>query len=124
AKGMQKAIRQALGIHSPSRVMAAVGRYIPQGLVRGIDGGRGAVDASMAALVDPSAVPVPAGSVAGGAVGTGAGGPARTVIEIRSSGSRRDDALLEELRHAIRVRGGDVQLVLAGKRNRGSGGVS
>ncbi|WP_406014322.1 phage tail tape measure protein [Streptomyces sp. NBC_00984] len=118
AKGMQKAIRQALGIHSPSRVMAAVGRYIPQGLVRGIDGGRGAVDASMAALVDPSAVPVPAGSAAGGAVGTGAGGPARTVIEIRSSGSRRDDALLEELRHAIRVRGSDVQLVLAGKRVR------
>ncbi|MER8086620.1 phage tail tape measure protein [Streptomyces sp. NPDC094048] len=116
AKGMQKAIKQALGIHSPSRVMAAVGRYIPQGLVRGIDAERGAVDASMSALVDPSAVPIPTGSMA--TTGAGAGAAGRTVIEIRSSGSRRDDALLEELRHAIRVRGGDVQLVLAGKRDR------
>ncbi|MFJ2909353.1 phage tail tape measure protein [Streptomyces sp. NPDC087228] len=117
ATGMQKAIKKALGIHSPSRVMAAVGQYIPQGLVRGIDAGRGAVDASMSALVDPSAVPIPSGSMA--TAGAGAGSSAgRTVIEIRSSGSRRDDALLEELRHAIRVRGGDVQLVLAGKRDR------
>lgn len=120
AKGMQKAIRKALGIHSPSRVMALIGRFIPQGLVKGIDGERAAVDRSMSALADPSAVPVPTGSMAspGTGTGTGAGGAAgrRTVLEIRSSGSRRDDALLEELRHAIRVRGGDVQLVLAGKK--------
>lgn len=117
ATGMQKAIRQALGIKSPSRVMAAIGRFIPQGLVRGIDGERAAVDRSLSALVDPSAVPVPTGAAAGsyGAVG-GTSAPGRTVIEIRSSGSRRDDLLLEELRHAIRVRGGDVQLVLAGKK--------
>ncbi|MFJ7411583.1 hypothetical protein ACIQWZ_12315 [Streptomyces sp. NPDC098077] len=117
ATGMQKAIRQALGIKSPSRVMAAIGRFIPQGLVRGIDGERAAVDRSLSALVDPSAVPVPTGVAAGsyGAVG-GTSAPGRTVIEIRSSGSRRDDLLLEELRHAIRVRGGDVQLVLAGKK--------
>lgn len=117
ATGMQKAIRQALGIKSPSRVMAAIGRFIPQGLVRGIDGERAAVDRSLSALVDPSAVPVPTGAAAGsyGAVG-GTSAPGRTVIEIRSSGSRRDDYLLEELRHAIRVRGGDVQLVLAGKK--------
>ncbi|URC17939.1 tape measure protein [Streptomyces phage AxeJC] len=117
ATGMQKAIKKALGIKSPSRVMAALGRFIPQGLVQGIDGGRGAVDASMSALVDPSAVPIPSGSMATAGAGAGSGGSAgRTVIEIRSSGARRDDALLEELRHAIRVRGGDVQLVLAGKR--------
>ncbi|MFD5901715.1 hypothetical protein ACFWHG_09450 [Streptomyces microflavus] len=117
ATGMQKAIRQALGIKSPSRVMAAIGRFIPQGLVKGIDGERAAVDRSMSALVDPSAVPVPTGSAAGsyGAV-SGTSAPGRTVIEIRSSGSRRDDFLLEELRHAIRVRGSDVQLVLAGKK--------
>lgn len=34
------------------------------------------------------------------------------VIELRSSGSRLDDLLLEILRHAIKVRGGDVQVVL------------
>jgi hypothetical protein len=43
-------------------------------------------------------------SVAGG------GGP--TVLEIRSGGSKLDDFLLEILRKAVRVRGGDVQLVL------------
>jgi hypothetical protein len=115
ARGMQAAIKKALGIHSPSRVMAAIGQYIPQGLVQGIDGERRAVDRSMSALVDPSAVPIPTGSMASGGSGS-AGSAGRTVIEIRSSGSRRDDALLDELRHAIRVRGGDVQLVLAGKR--------
>jgi hypothetical protein len=36
----------------------------------------------------------------------------RTVIEIRSGGTRLDDALVELLRRAIRNRGGDVQVVL------------
>ncbi|MFI7563796.1 phage tail tape measure protein [[Kitasatospora] papulosa] len=116
ARGMQKAIRQALGIHSPSRVMAAIGRYVPQGLVRGIDGERNAVDRSMASLVDPSAVPIPTGAAATGAAGRAGSASGPTVIEIRSSGARRDDLLLEELRHAIKVRGGDVQVVLAGRK--------
>ncbi|MFB4273026.1 hypothetical protein [Nonomuraea sp. GTA35] len=38
--------------------------------------------------------------------------PAPTVIELRSSGSAIDDMLLQILRKAIRVRGGNVQLVL------------
>jgi len=42
-------------------------------------------------------------------VGHGGGGG---VLEIRSSGSRVDDMLLELLRGAIRSRGGDVQVVL------------
>ncbi|MFD6421548.1 phage tail tape measure protein [Streptomyces sp. NPDC060198] len=117
AKGMTKAIRQALGIKSPSRVMAAIGRFIPAGLVQGIDGDRALVDRSMAGLVDPSAVLTPAGLGAASATsGANSASTPRTVIEIRSSGSRRDDLLLEELRNAIRVRGGDVQLVLAGKK--------
>lgn len=40
----------------------------------------------------------------------GGGGP--IVLEIKSSGSRLDDLLVELLRKAVRVRGGDVQLVL------------
>jgi len=43
----------------------------------------------------------------------GAGG--RTVIEVRSGGSRLDDLLVEILARAIGVRGGDVQLVLGGR---------
>lgn len=42
----------------------------------------------------------------------GGGGGGRTVIELRSDGSRLADLLLEILRHAIRVEGGDVQVVL------------
>ena len=40
------------------------------------------------------------------------GGGGRTVIEIRSGGSRLDDLLVEILRRAVRTRGGNVQLVL------------
>lgn len=50
-------------------------------------------------------------SAAGAAAGT-----ARAVIELRSGGSRLDDLLLEILARAIRVRGGNVQLVLGGSR--------
>lgn len=42
----------------------------------------------------------------------GGGGGGRTVIELRSDGSRLADLLLELLRNAIRVQGGDVQVVL------------
>lgn len=47
---------------------------------------------------------------------TPAGGGAGTVIEIRSGGSRLDDLLVEVLARAVSDRGGDVQLVLGGRR--------
>ncbi|WP_248844601.1 phage tail tape measure protein [Streptomyces anulatus] len=118
ATSMQKAIRRALGIKSPSRVMAAIGRFIPRGLVAGIDGERGLVDRSMAGLVDPDAVLTPPGAgTAGGGFSAGSwGAAAPTVIEIRSDGSRRSDWLIEELRSSVQAKGGDVQLVLGGRR--------
>jgi hypothetical protein len=42
---------------------------------------------------------------------TPAGGP-RVVIELRSSGSKLDDLLMEALRRSIRVKGGNVQAVI------------
>jgi TP901 family phage tail tape measure protein len=39
ARAMQKAIKQALGIRSPSAVFAALGQFIPLGLARGIEAG-------------------------------------------------------------------------------------
>ncbi|MGW7270810.1 phage tail protein [Streptomyces sp. NPDC054864] len=51
AKTMEKSIRKALGIKSPSRVMAKVGKWIPAGLVRGIESGRPRVDDLMDRLV-------------------------------------------------------------------------
>ncbi|MFF0001290.1 phage tail tape measure protein [Streptomyces avermitilis] len=56
-------IAKALGIHSPSRVMArSVGRWIPAGVVAGIRSGQGALDRVMSNLVTPPAVPQFAGA--------------------------------------------------------------
>lgn len=59
-------IAKALGIHSPSRVMAkSVGRWIPAGVVKGIRAGQGALDRVMSTLVTPPAVPAVAGMPTG-----------------------------------------------------------
>jgi hypothetical protein len=50
----------------------------------------------------------PTGSTRG--PGGGGGGP--TVLELRSGGSKLDDLLVEVIRRAVRVAGGDVQVVL------------
>ncbi|MBT2427253.1 hypothetical protein J7F02_16630 [Streptomyces sp. ISL-112] len=61
-------IAKALGISSPSKLMArAVGRWIPAGVVEGIKGGAGAVVRTMRNLVPPPSVPsfAPANASAG-----------------------------------------------------------
>ncbi|MFE4057398.1 phage tail tape measure protein [Streptomyces sp. NPDC059096] len=59
-------IAKALGINSPSRVMAKrVGRWIPAGVVAGIRSGQGALDRVMSTLVTPPAVPAMAGAGGG-----------------------------------------------------------
>lgn len=60
AKGMQKAIRRALGIKSPSRVMATVGRMTVLGLQGGITRMVPAVDQAMARVANAVASGVPA----------------------------------------------------------------
>ncbi|MFE3383442.1 hypothetical protein ACFXMP_47025, partial [Streptomyces anulatus] len=53
AKGMTKAIKKALGINSPSRVMAReVGRHVPTGVEVGAEDARGSLDRTMRHLVD------------------------------------------------------------------------
>lgn len=49
-------IRKKLKIKSPSRVMADLGQYIPQGLAMGIDKNKSAVDKSMSNMVDTQRV--------------------------------------------------------------------
>ena len=113
-------IADALGISSPSTVMAeVVGRWIPAGVVEGIHAGQGELDRTMATLVQP---PSPAASMAAGRQMAGRAsapltraGLSGTVLEIRSGGSKLDDLFLELLRKAVRVRGGDVQLVIGGR---------
>src|SRR5688572_24106119 len=67
----------------------------------GIDRVPGAPGTEMMALLQAGERVSPAGS-GGGA----------TVLELRSSGSQVDDAFLEILRRIVRVRGGNVQLVI------------
>jgi hypothetical protein len=52
AKGMQTAIKRALGIRSPSRVMAQVGSWTVQGLEEGLMGRIGPLRAAVMAVAD------------------------------------------------------------------------
>jgi hypothetical protein len=114
AKGMSKSIRAALGIKSPSRVMALVGHHTAQGLINGVEGQRGAVNASMASLVD---TPAPGSwDTASSSARTAAS--QRVVLELRSSGRDEDNYLMERMRRGIRKKGGgDASLVLTGRRS-------
>jgi hypothetical protein len=78
AKGMQKAIRKALGIKSPSRVMAQVGQMTVRGLEGGITRMVPAVDQAMARIAGavtsgaPTALPGMLGRTQLPALGLGA----------------------------------------------------
>lgn len=84
AKGMQKAIRKALGIRSPSRVMATVGRMTVLGLEGGITRMVPAVDQAMARIAGAVTSGVPTTLPA--ALGTG-GLPALGVGAMRTTGA-------------------------------------
>ncbi|NUS78458.1 MAG: phage tail tape measure protein [Streptomyces sp.] len=113
AKSMSASIRKALGIKSPSRVMALVGQYTAQGLIKGIEGERSAVNASMSSLVETPA----AGSWDMASASARRAAVNKTVLELRSSGRPEDDYLIERVRRGIRRKGGpDSSFVLTGRR--------
>jgi hypothetical protein len=116
AKSMSASIRRALGIRSPSRVMALVGRYTAQGLIAGVDSQRSAVDASMAGLVN---VPAPgSGSWDMASAGARRGAANKTVIEIRADRNQEGRYLLGQLQRGIRKNAGpDIQYAFTGKRS-------
>ena len=64
AKAMQKQIKHALGIHSPSRVFASIGEWIPRGLAVGVAGATHHATRSMTRL---------AGAMVGASDFTGSG---------------------------------------------------
>ncbi|MGW3442168.1 phage tail tape measure protein [Streptomyces sp. NPDC001076] len=114
AKSMAKSIRQALGIKSPSKVMALVGHHTARGLIKGVEGQRTAVNRSMASLVE---TPAP-GSWDMASARARAAASQKVVLELRSSGRGEDDYLIGRMRRGIRKRsGGDVDLALAGRRS-------
>ncbi|MGW1119251.1 phage tail tape measure protein [Streptomyces tanashiensis] len=114
ANAMKTAIKRALGIRSPSRVMAALGQWIPAGLVRGIDDGRPAVVRSMATLAQ--APPASAGLLTGQQLAPAApllrqGGGAGGVVVVRLETTGADSATRTFLQKIVRVEGrGNVQV--------------
>ncbi|MCX5266093.1 phage tail tape measure protein [Streptomyces sp. NBC_00199] len=112
-------IADALGIHSPSRVLRdEVGQWIPAGIVEGVESGAGAVDATMRNLVSvPTAGQATAANVAAasGAVARGSASGAGSVVRIGSDGSALGDLIIDTLRRAVAATGGDVQFAITGK---------
>jgi phage-related minor tail protein len=109
--------KKLLGIASPSKVFTEIGRQTGRGFVIGLEGQAGAAQAAAQSLVDiPAAVAMDTAATIDVtrplAATTPAGQQEPTVLELRSSGSRMDDFLLEMLRGAVRARGGNVQVVL------------
>ncbi|MFC8866377.1 phage tail tape measure protein [Streptomyces sp. NPDC057148] len=114
-------IAKALGIASPSKVMAKqVGRWIPRGIVAGIESTQGEVDRTMAGLVT---TPTPSASYAGAvgsAVGasSGAGRTGRTQAVTIHAGDEWGDLVIATIRKKVRQYSGanDVPVFLGGNR--------
>ncbi|WP_406200168.1 phage tail tape measure protein [Streptomyces sp. NBC_01017] len=107
-------VAKALGISSPSKVMAKqVGRWIPRGIVAGIESTAGEVDRTMANLVR---TPTPSASYAGAvgsAMSAGVSSGQRSTKTVQLTGG--DDFgryVIDKLRKQVAILGGDVQFVL------------
>ncbi|AVH58377.1 MULTISPECIES: phage tail tape measure protein [Streptomyces] len=111
-------IAKALGIASPSRVMRdQIGRWIPAGIVEGIEDGSGAVGTTMRNLVSvPTTGQATAAHVAAQSGGAVSGSTrASDVVRIGSDGSAFGDFIMGELRKAVGTRGGNVQFAITGR---------
>lgn len=108
AKAMEKSIKKALGIKSPSKVMMDVGHNTAEGFALGVEKNR-KVDHSWMSMLDRPRN-APAGKYrAGGGSGPG-GGP--MIVQINLGGKNVGELLIDPLRKSISHRGGDVQAVL------------
>ncbi|MFF9660434.1 phage tail tape measure protein, partial [Streptomyces griseoluteus] len=112
-------IASALGIHSPSRVMRdQIGRWIPAGVVEGVEDGAPAVDAAMRNLVNVPTAGQAAAANTAALTGPGRSGGASAsggVLRIGSDGSALGDLIIDTLRRAVAAHGGDVQFAITGK---------
>jgi hypothetical protein len=109
--------RSILGINSPSKVFREIGSSIGEGMVLGIEGTQDAVLRATQGLVDiPASVTGPTATVnvSSGSTTAAVGTTSNPLtIELKSSGGRFEDLLVESMRAAVRTRsGGNVQLAL------------
>ncbi|MFE2300844.1 phage tail tape measure protein [Streptomyces sp. NPDC059445] len=113
AKGMQSAIKKALGIRSPSTLMAdEVGRFIPPGVVAGMKQTTPLLESAMRGLVKPelaapSRRPLTTQGMAP-LMGAQSGGVVRVVLDVTGA----DSDMKKMFRKMVRVDGrGSVQLL-------------
>lgn len=102
AKSMERAIKKALGIKSPSKVMERVGHYTAEGFVVGMEKNRKAATA-WDSMLNVRKAPVTGGGSAS------AGGP--QVIQLVVGNRVLDEIILDSNRRAVRTHGGNVQAV-------------
>jgi len=107
AKSMEKAIKKALGIHSPSRVMQRVGHYTAEGFAVGMKKNT-AVNTAWSSMLTTKATTNSGGSVAGG-------GGGQYVIPIYIGNKMVDEIWLDTARRVVRTRGGNVQSIIGRK---------
>lgn len=107
-------IAKALGIASPSKVMAkSVGRWIPRGIVAGIESTQGEVDRTMANLVSTPTPSMAMSSASSAAAGASSGRPGSSSNPVRiTAGDAWGDLMIKTIRDRVGISGGDVQFVL------------
>jgi hypothetical protein len=105
AKSMEKAIKKALGIKSPSRVMQQVGHFTAEGFALGIEKNNRPKHSWESLLSVPS-------TTSGGAGHTAGRGSEPMIIQLNIGGKNIGEVIIDPLRKSIRHRGGDVQAVL------------
>ncbi|MFD7616567.1 hypothetical protein [Streptomyces sp. NPDC059802] len=115
AKGMQKAIKKALGIKSPSRVMAELGRYSTEGLAVGLTERMPVLDRALGAVTDRVASAQP---IIGRPAVVGGGAGAQPVqIQIDVHGAMDPVAVGREIQRVLlqlkRTQGVNVSLGVA-----------
>lgn len=103
AKSMEKSLKKALGIKSPSRVMMAVGDYTAEGFAVGMEKNRN-VDTAWTSMLNPKVATA-------GASWAGGNGGGQITIPVYIGNKMIDEIILDSNRRTVRTRGGNVQTV-------------
>ncbi|MFH9073454.1 hypothetical protein [Streptomyces alboflavus] len=113
AKSMEKAIKRALKIKSPSQVMEEIGDYTAEGFALGMRRNRSVTPAWASMLNVPPQTTADRGASASARAGGAAGWDGRPiVVQLRIGERDLGEVVIDPLRRAIAHRGGNVQSAL------------